>query len=108
MNIYKRQRAEIEGLVSVEQTQYVELSGRVRVRVTTPEKLPENWEKYGEPEPMVWGDDIGAEPEDWHYDEDEDEAESWSETEKESETWSKSDGTGAEPMDWHYPLEDSR
>ena len=79
-----------------------EISGRVTVRVATPEKLPEDWEYSGTPEPEDW-DEVDKDAVSW--DEGDKPVDDWSENEKESVNWSSS--KEGKPQKWHYPLKDT-
>lgn len=73
--------SDVSGMVTVRRIESKNISGRVTVRVSTPEKLPETWEKYQEPAPQDWGM-----------------------TEKSPEEWATP--KHIESQDWHYPFED--
>ena len=78
------------------------ITGRVRIRVAVPEKLPEDWEYSGTTEPEEW-ENIEKTSTDWSEVEKSDE--SWNEVEKDATSWSDGDVAGAE--EWNYPLEDT-
>lgn len=103
LRVEKPQTATIAGAMRVARENAVDISGRVRVRVSTPEKLPTDWEYGGEPEAEDWsGED---KPTDSWSDSPVADAGEWSETTKPSDGWS---GAGdVEPVNWDYPLEDN-
>lgn len=103
LRVEKPQTATIAGAMRVAKENAVDISGRVRVRVSTPEKLPTDWEYGGEPEAEDWsGED---KPTDSWSDSPVADAGEWSETTKPSDGWS---GAGdVEPVNWDYPLEDN-
>lgn len=87
VNVIKDNLAEIQGRVFVSNQTIAEISGRVTVRVATPEKLPEDWEYSGTPEPEDW-DEVDKDAVSW--DEGDKPVDDWSENEKESVNWSSS------------------
>lgn len=103
LRVEKPQTATIAGAMRVAKENAVDISGRVRVRVSTPEKLPTDWEYGGEPEAEAWGGE--DKPTDSWSDSPVADAGEWSETTKPSDGWS---GAGdVEPVNWDYPLEDN-
>lgn len=102
VNVIKDNLAEIQGRVFVSNQTIAEISGKVTVRVATPEKLPEDWEYSGSPEPEKW-DETSKDATDW--DEADKPVDDWSENEKESVDWSSS--KEGKPQKWHYPLKDT-
>lgn len=102
VNIFKSGIAEISGLVRILGDKSNYITGRVRVRVAVPEKLPEDWEYSGTTEPEEW-ENIDKSSTDWSEVEKSDE--SWNEVEKDATSWSDGSVAGAE--EWDYPLEDT-
>lgn len=102
VNIRKPEKAEITGLVRIVGGKSNYITGRVRVRVSAPEKLPEDWDYSGTSEPEEW-EKIDKTSTDWSEVEKSDE--SWSEVEKDATSWS--DGSVAVAEEWNYPLEDA-
>ena len=103
IRVEKTQTATVAGAVRVARANAVDISGSVRVRVSTPEKLPTDWEYGGEPEAEDWGGE--DKPTDSWSDSPVADANEWSETTKPSDGWS---GAGdVEPVNWDYPLEDN-
>lgn len=102
VNVIKDNLSEIQGRMFVSNQIIAEISGKVTVRVATPEKLPEDWEYSGSPEPEDW-DETSKDATDWY--EADKPVDDWSENEKESVDWSSS--TKSKTQKWHYPLKDT-
>ena len=102
VNIFKSQIAEISGLVCILGGKSNYITGRVRIRVAVPEKLPEDWEYSGTTEPVEW-ETIDKTSTDWSEVEKDDV--NWSEETKEEVSWLEESDT--EPIEWSYPLEDT-
>lgn len=103
IRVEKPQTADIAGILRVERTNDVDITGRVRVRVSTPEKLPTDWDYDRLPEAEDWAGEDKA-PEEWDKTP-ELEPDEWEETEKETDAWEDADDKT--PAVWEYPLEDS-
>ena len=100
--IWKSQTATISGLARIGKKRTNAITGRVKIRIAVPEKLPEDWEYSGTTEPEEW-EKVDKASTDWSEVEKSDE--SWSEVEKDATSWADSDVAGAE--EWNYPLEDT-
>ena len=101
MTLVKPQESEITGSLRVYRARSSSITGAVRIRVTTPEKLPQKWEDVDEDEPLDWsGEDKASD--NWKNVEKANDG--WTEVEKTSEGWSSGEVVSQE---WHYPLEDS-
>lgn len=74
-NIIKRQNSTISGLSRIESLEQATISGLAKIKVTIPEKLPEDWYVENDKEPEEWGD----------IDKD---STNWSCQDKEQENWS--------------------
>lgn len=74
-NIEAINNTEIEGSVDIENVYTTDIKGIVKVRVWSPEKLPEVWEK-ADKEPEEW-ENTDKEPEEWAYNDPEKEPETW-------------------------------
>jgi hypothetical protein len=94
--------ATISGVSDILSIEGATITGRARIKVITPEKLPENWNYSGVAEPEDW-EKVDKTATDWN--ETEKTEEDWSETEKGATAWSDGDYAGAE--EWTYPLEDA-
>lgn len=103
IRVEKPQTADIAGILRVERTNDVDIIGRVRVRVSTPEKLPTDWDYDRLPEAEDWAGEDKI-PEEWDK-APELEPDEWEETEKETDAWEDADNKT--PAVWEYPLEDS-
>ena len=102
VNIFKSQIADISGSVCILGDKSNYITGRVRIRVAVPEKLPEDWEYSGTTEPVEW-ETVDKISTDWSEVEKDDE--NWSEETKEEVSWLEESDT--EPIEWSYPLEDT-
>lgn len=103
--VAKDNSTSIDGKLRVEAEGYTDIAGRLKVKVITPEKLPEDWDNYGDSEPKDWDSEEKA-PEEWDNAPEKD-AEEWDTVEKPSESWENADASEKEPENWSYPLEES-
>lgn len=94
--------ATISGISNISRIEGATITGRARIKVITPEKLPENWNYSGVAEPENW-EKVDKTATGWI--ETEKSKDEWSETEKSATSWSDGDNAGAE--EWTYPLEDA-
>lgn len=100
--IQKENTATITGIANIVRIEGANITGRARIKVTGPEKLPENW-NYGElPEPENWNK---ADKTATGWSEVEKDEEEWTEIDKGATSWSSSNDAG--PEEWTYPLEDA-
>lgn len=94
--------ATISGVSNIVHIEGATITGLARIKVITPEKLPENWNYSGVAEPEGW-ENVDKTATDWN--ETEKTKEEWNETEKDATAWSDGNNAGAE--EWTYPLEDA-
>lgn len=94
--------ATISGVSDILSIEGATITGRARIKVITPEKLPENWNYSGVAEPESW-EKVDKTATGWS--ETEKAKDEWSETEKSATSWYDGDNAGAE--EWTYPLEDA-
>lgn len=101
-NIEKRNDAYIDGMARIASYREASITGVAKIMVSTPEKLPENWENNEVAEPMEWDKD-DKEAQEWAYNNNT-EATEWGSSDKEAESWSSS---SADPIEWKYRVEET-